>query len=150
MAAQGLQPRRILDVGTGSGVLAIAAARVFPSATILATDIDPIATGIAAENVRLNGEAQTIATATAVGLRDRRIRAHTPSHLVIANILAGPLMTMAGDFARVTAPGGRLVLSGILDAQARAVTAAMTSAGFYTVKVTLIDGWATIEMSPRS
>jgi len=100
------RPRSVLDVGTGTGVLAIAAARVW-RVPVLASDIDPVAVCTARENARRNGVASFIRFLRASGTRHPEIRRSAPHDLVLANILAGPLRRMAGDLARCTAPLAR-------------------------------------------
>lgn len=118
------RPRRILDLGCGTGVLAIAAAMLWRR-PVLATDIDPIAVAVACDNAHANGVAPLVEAVVADGLDHARIRARGPFDLVVANILAGPLTRLARDIARVLAPGGTLVLSGLLRNQENLVL------GFY-------------------
>ncbi len=121
--ARGWRPRRVLDLGTGSGILAIAAAKLL-GATVLGTDIDPWAVRVAAQNARQNRVGTRVRTALAPGWRGRAVRAGAPYDLVFANILARPLCAMARDLAFHLAPGGRAILSGLLAGQARMVLAA--------------------------
>ena len=115
--------RRVLDVGCGSGVLAIAAAKCWP-ARVLAVDNDPIAVRVARDNARLNGVARYVRVEQAEGYAHSAIARLRPVDLVLANILADPLIELAPDLARHLAPGGHAVLSGLLDRQAEAVVAA--------------------------
>ncbi len=137
--------RRVLDLGTGSGILAIAAAKAL-SDDILATDIDPVAIRVANENFADNGVARRVRGITAAGLHDRRIAARAPFELVIANILAGPLIAMAPGISRTVAPGGHLILSGLLDAQAREVGANYLARGFIIAARLSLEGWATLHV----
>ena len=115
----------MLDLGCGSGVLAIAVAKsAARGADIIATDMDPQSVKVAAENMRLNGVANRIATAVAAGVDHTWLRQSPPFDLLIANILAGPLIRLAPSLARKVAPGGTLLLSGILIPQAPQVIAA--------------------------
>jgi ribosomal protein L11 methyltransferase len=139
------QPRRILDLGTGSGVLAIAARKLAP-ARVLATDIDPVATRVARENVRLNGITSGITLETATGFHSTAFRRHGPFDLIIANILARPLMRMAPQLAAHLAPGGQVVLSGILANQRWKVIAAYNGAGLRHVRTIWRNGWVTIHL----
>ncbi|WP_135468164.1 50S ribosomal protein L11 methyltransferase [Crenalkalicoccus roseus] len=116
------RPRRILDLGTGSGILAMAAARLLRR-PVLATDIEPWSVRVAAENARRNGLGRLVAARLADGWRHRAVRAGRYD-LVLANILARPLCTMASDLAAHLAPGGTAILAGLLDTQARMVLAA--------------------------
>lgn len=120
---------RVLDLGCGSGVLAIATARLLPKARVIASDIDPIATEVAAANARANG-AIAIETVTAAGLDHGALRAHGPYDLIIANILAGPLIELAPAIRRALASRGTVILSGLLVSQAEQVAAAYRAQGF--------------------
>ena len=139
------QPRKVLDLGTGSGVLAIAARKLAP-ARVLATDIDPVATRVARENVRLNGIASGITLETATGFHSTAFRRHGPFDLIIANILARPLMRMAPQVAQHLAHGGQVVLSGILANQRWKVIAAYNGAGLRHVRTIWRNGWVTIHL----
>ena len=138
-------PYNALDLGTGSAVLAIALAKM-ARIPILATDIDPVATAVAAANVRLNGVARFVETATAAGFQDPVFAQRGPFDLVIANILARPLMRLAPSMAAHCAPGGSLVLSGILERQCRQVIAAYVGQRFRHVRTLHREGWVTIHL----
>jgi ribosomal protein L11 methyltransferase len=144
------QFRRVLDLGCGSGVLAIAAARVLPTASIIASDFDPEAVRVARENARKNGLAGRIAIVAALGLDHPALRRRAPFDLVIANILAEPLISMAQRLAGVIPPRGVVVLSGILHAQAAAVLAAYHAAGFARLRTDLFNGWVTLTLRRRA
>ena len=135
--------RNALDLGTGSGVLAIAV-RKLKNIPVLATDIDPIATRVAAENVRRNGIASGIVTRTAPGFHSTAFSEHGPFDLIIANILARPLIRMAPKLATHLAPGGSVILSGILAAQRWKVIAAYSGARLRHVRTIWRNGWVTI------
>lgn len=137
------RPANALDLGTGSGVLAIAVARL-ARIPVLATDIDPVATAVARANVRANRAAGLVETATATGFHHRLFAARGPFDLVVANILAGPLMRLAPALARHTAPGGAVILSGLLARQQPAVRAAYVGQGLRHVRTIARDGWATV------
>lgn len=139
------KPRNALDLGTGSAVLAIAIARL-RHIPVLATDIDPVATKVAAENVRLNQASAYVAAATAVGFHHPVFAAAGPFDLIVANILARPLMKLAPAMARSIVPGGSLILSGILASQRRAVIAAYAGQRFRHVKTLWREGWVTIHL----
>ena len=117
------RPKNALDLGTGSAVLAIAVAKL-AHIPVLATDIDPVATKVAAQNVRLNRVSAYVETRTAPGFADPIFRARAPFDLIVANILARPLMRLAPDMARSVRLGGSLILSGILERQRNAVLSA--------------------------
>ena len=120
--------RRVLDLGCGSGVLAIGAAKCWP-ARVIAADIDHVAVRVALENAHKNGVAGAVLPVISDGYRHPAIHGTAPFDLVVANILAGPLIEMAPVLARHLAPGGWAVLSGLLDRQAAAVAAAHRSHG---------------------
>ncbi|WP_313532229.1 50S ribosomal protein L11 methyltransferase [Shinella sp.] len=140
--------KRVLDLGTGSGVLAIAARKLSP-AQVLATDIDPIATRVARENVRINGIASGIALETAPGFHSTAFGRHGPFDLIIANILARPLMRMAPQLAAQLTPGGDVILSGILASQRWKVLAAYNGAGLSHMRTIWREGWVTIHLAKR-
>jgi ribosomal protein L11 methyltransferase len=124
--------RRVLDLGCGSGILAMAAARCWP-ARVLASDNDPVAVRVAAENVARNGLADRVRLVLAEGLDHPATGRAAPFDLVLANILADPLIELAPALSRHLAPGGWAVLSGLLDRQAGAVRAACRRAGLRAV-----------------
>jgi ribosomal protein L11 methyltransferase len=138
--------QRILDFGAGSGVLAIAAARALHR-RVLAIDIDARAVRVARDNARLNRVAPLIETVKADGIAVRSVRRHAPFDLVLANILLGPLQRAAAPLAKLTAPGARVVLSGLLPAQANAALAAYR--GFALERRLTLDGWTTLVLARR-
>jgi ribosomal protein L11 methyltransferase len=139
------RPRNALDLGTGSAVLAIALAK-FSHIPVLATDIDPVATRVAVDNVRLNGVSSLVETATAPGFHHPVFSARGPFDLIVANILARPLMRLAPQMARHLTPGGSVVLSGILERQRNAVVAAYTGQKFRHVRTLEREGWVTLHL----
>jgi ribosomal protein L11 methyltransferase len=143
----GQAARRILDLGTGSGVLAIAAARILRR-RVLATDIDAAAVRAARANARLNRVGPLVAIVKAAGVTAPEVRAHAPFDLVFANILLEPLQRLASPLAKMVAPGGRVVLSGLLTAQANAALAAYHA--FRLERRVALDGWTTLVLKrPR-
>ncbi|KXF76835.1 ribosomal protein L11 methyltransferase [Paramesorhizobium deserti] len=138
-------PRNALDLGTGSAVLAIAIARLAPI-PVLATDIDPIATAVAQENVVKNGVGSRVLTATATGFHHPVMRNAAPFDLIVANILARPLMQLAPAMRRHLAPGGSLILSGILDSQRDKVLAAYRTQGIFHQRTLHREGWVTLHL----
>ena len=134
-------PTTILDLGTGAGILAIAAAKLFPSASILATDIDAVAIEVAQANAALNDVEYD--TLVADGFQEDGLKGRT-FDLVIANILAGPLRELAPEIARAIAPGGRAILSGILDEQADWVAEAFRATGLTVKKRSSVEGWTSL------
>ncbi len=139
------QPKNALDLGTGSAVLAIALAKL-AKIPVLATDIDPIATDVAADNVALNGVSEHVVTATAEGFDDAVFAKYGPFDLIVANILAGPLTELAPQMATHLAKNGSLILSGILDKQHDGVVAAYQKAGFRHITTLLREEWVTIHL----
>ncbi|MEM6464642.1 MAG: 50S ribosomal protein L11 methyltransferase [Pseudomonadota bacterium] len=137
--------KRVLDLGTGSGVLAIAAARLSP-ASILATDTDPVAIDVARQNTRKNRCGPRIRLATARGFHANIFAEAGPFDLIIANILARPLMQLAPDLKRNLAPGGDVILSGILSEQRRKVLSAYTAQRLYHRRTLWRDGWVTLHL----
>ena len=140
------RPRRILDLGTGTGVLAIAAARALHR-RLLATDIDADAARVARENARLNGVGPLIEVVKASGLMAPAIRSRAPFDLVVANILLAPLQRLASPLTKIVAPGGHLVLSGLLTAQANAALSAYRALPLE--RRVEIDGWTTLILKRR-
>ncbi|TCL75009.1 50S ribosomal protein L11 methyltransferase [Rhizobium sp. BK251] len=137
--------RNALDLGTGSGVLAIAV-RKLKNIPVLATDIDPIAVRVARENVRRNGIPSGLTTQTAAGFHSTAFATHGPFDLIIANILARPLIRMAPQLVSHLAPGGSVILSGILAAQRWKVLAAYNGAKLRHVGTIWRNGWVTIHL----
>ena len=130
----GLRFGNIADIGTGTGLLAFAALSLWPQARCIATDIDPVAIDVAMENAAINGvevghEARKLLLAVAEGMDSPMLAARAPFDLIIANILAGPLIELAPHFAKALAPGGTIVLAGLLDTQAGSVAAAYEELG---------------------
>ena len=124
----------IADIGTGTGLLAFAALALWPTARCVATDVDPTAVAVARDNaainrVKLGHGAGELLLAEADGMDSPLLGARAPFDLIIANILAGPLIELAPDFARALGPGGTVILAGLLDGQADAVATAYEAEG---------------------
>lgn len=146
--ADGPPPRAVLDLGCGTAVLAMAAARIWDT-PVVASDIDPVAIEVAEANLAANGMQGRVETLVAEGLDHPRLRAAAPYGLVLANILMGPLIALADGIAAVTAAGGIVVLSGILNEQADAVAAAYADAGLAEVRRERIGDWTTLTLRRR-
>jgi len=154
--ASGVVARNIADIGTGTGLLGFAALALWPRASITLTDIDPVCTGVVEENARLNGIPMGAAPGEAVmivadGMDDPLLQVRGPYDLLIANILAGPLVSLAPDFARAVRPGGNLLLAGLLAGeQEAAVKRAMTRAGFRMAARLQRGDWAIMWLRRRA
>ena len=136
----------IADVGTGTGLLAFAARALWPSARLIASDIDPISIEVAAENMAANGiAADAIRLVVCPGVDDPALRGRRYD-LLIANILAGPLIDLAEDIADVLAPGGSVMLAGLLATQAETVIAAYVAHGFVLADRLDLGDWPTLRM----
>ena len=132
----------MLDLGTGTGVLAIAAAKALRS-QVLASDIDPLSVRVAGDNARLNGTGNLVETIRATGFSAPQFAIHGPFDLVLANILANPLRQMATPMARHLAPSALVILSGLLPHQAQGVIAAYAR-GLVLVRHLQIEGWSSL------
>jgi ribosomal protein L11 methyltransferase len=143
--AKGHRARRVLDVGTGTGVLAIAAARLMRT-RVVAGDIDAVAVRAAQSNAKLNRVASLTTFLRAVGTRAPEISASARYDLIFANILLGPLMRLAAPLRKLAGPGARIVLSGLLPSHANAVVAIYRGEGLTLERRILLDGWVTLIM----
>ena len=137
------RPRRVLDLGTGTGVLAIAAARALHE-KVLASDIDPLSVQVARENARLNVSGHLVQTIRATGFSAPQFADTAPFDLVLANILANPLRQLATPMARHLAPSALVILSGLLTPQAASVIAAYRARGLVPVRHLRIEGWSSL------
>ncbi len=142
------QKPMLLDVGTGTGILALAAAKRLPISAI-ASDLDKDAVDVAARHRKLAGRLKQVRLAQARGTRHALIEQNAPYPLVIANILAEPLVSLAPQLAKVTARGGTLILSGLLSWQARRISAAYTSQNFALLRRRPINEWVTLVFKKR-
>lgn len=138
------RPANVLDLGCGSGILAMGLAKLVPSARILAVDLDPLSVATAAENARVNRVAPRITTRISNGWRAPEVRQATPFDLVVANILASPLVRMAPALKRGLAPGGTAILSGLLNQQERWVVSAHRAQGMRLLRRYRRDGWSAL------
>jgi ribosomal protein L11 methyltransferase len=139
------QPRRVLDLGTGTGVLAIAAAKA-QRRRVLASDIDPVSVHVARDNARLNGVGNLVQAVCATGFSAPQFAIRAPFDLVLANILANPLRQMATPMAAHLAPSAFVILSGLLPHQAQGVIAAYRARGLILRRHLIIDGWSSLLM----
>lgn len=155
MKRQGLVVRNLADIGTGTGLLAFAAMRLWPCARATASDIDPVCEAVVADNALLNGVRfgtlpGRLALVVAEGLDHPLLASRAPYDLLIANILAGPLIELAGDFADSVAPRGHVLLAGLLATQEPAVRAAYRIAGF-RLAARLVNGdWSILWLRRRA
>lgn len=138
-----------LDLGTGSGVLALAIAKRWPTARVTASDIDAVAVDVARRNVRSNGvrlgrQPGAVDALTATGMNNLQLHRRSPYDLITANILAAPLIALARPVAAALAPSGTLILAGLLTTQARRVAAAYTNRGLQLVATYERGEWPTL------
>lgn len=147
LRTQGFSPQSFLDMGTGSGILAIAAAKLWPQSTGIAVDNDPECIIVTQRHKQFNGVPDAKINAyVSEGFIDNRVQDGAPYNLVIANILASPLIAMAGDLAKATARNGYLILSGLLQTQQDDVMAAYTAQGMTLVRAAARDEWAILTL----
>jgi ribosomal protein L11 methyltransferase len=154
MRRRGTRVANLIDLGTGTGLLAFAALHLWPRAYATATDIDPVAIEVTGENAELNGVRLgqgmgRLALTVADGTGDALVQRRAPYDLVIANILAGPLIALAPDIAAITAPKGQVVLAGLLVAQAAAVARAYRRQGFRLAERLDLGDWAILRLRSR-
>jgi ribosomal protein L11 methyltransferase len=155
MRRHGTIVRNLVDVGTGTGLLAFAALELWPRALATASDIDQVCAGVIADNADANGVplgagAGAVLVVIAPGLDHPLLEARGPYDLVIANILAGPLIELAPDFAAATVPGGSLLLAGLLTTQEPQVRSACRRAGF-RLAARLVNGdWSILWLRRRA
>ncbi len=154
MKRRGVVSRDIADIGTGTGLLAFAAKHLWPNAYATASDIDEVCLPAVIENAELNdiklGDRRgELAMLIADGMEDEFLQQRAPFDLLIANILAGPLIAMAPEFAAAVAPRGHIVLAGLLATQEEGVRAAYHHAGF-RLQYRIINGdWSILWLRHR-
>lgn len=155
MKRRGIAVRNFADIGTGTGLLAFAALRLWPRARGVASDIDAVCEQVVVENALLNAiplgtRPGELAMVIAEGMDDPILAGRAPYDLVTANILAGPLIALAADFTDSVAPRGHLVLAGLLEIQEAAVRAAYRTAGF-RLAARLVNGdWSILWLRRRA
>jgi ribosomal protein L11 methyltransferase len=142
------RPQRILDVGTGTGLLAIAAARA-TRRLVVAGDIDAVAVEVAKDNARLNRALAQLRFYVGPGVRHAAANRPGRFDLVLANILARPLMRLARDITRVISPSGELIMSGLLLSDVPGVLAAYRMQGWALKRRSAREGWATLVLARR-
>ena len=154
MRREGAVVRRAADIGTGTGLLALAALRLWPNALMTASDIDPVCSGVVEENCAINGAAVgaqrgQLLMVVADGMADPLLNARAPFDLLIANILARPLIELAPDFSAAVAPGGHVVLAGLLRTQEAAVRRAYRAQGFRIARRLVNGDWSILWLRKR-
>lgn len=145
----GFQGGKILDVGCGTAVLAMAAAKVLPD-LVRASDIDPVAVDVAEANVVGNGLEDRVHCVVAVGFEASEIKENGPYELIFANILKAPLIGLAPDMSVHVADDGYAILSGILNEQAEEVIGVYERNGFNLVEKRVIVDWTTLTLSKKA
>lgn len=146
LLADGLAPGPVADIGAGTAVLAMAAAKVWDDVPVIASDIDAVAVEVAETNVAVNGLAGRVECVEAAGFDHPRLAALAPFDLIFANILKGPLIDLAPAIAAHLAPGGHAILSGLLNAQADDVIAAYGAAGCGLLRQDMLGDWTTLTL----
>jgi len=141
--AGGYTPERILDMGTGTGILAIASRHLWPNALIVAADYDQKAVDIAGKNTK----DFSVLCIHADNFCHPAITKHAPYDLILANILAIPLIEMAPQIGHILMPGGKLILSGFYDWQISEVTEAYKKQGLYIYNSMLRNQWGIVTFS---
>ncbi len=154
MKRQAMRFDHIIDIGTGTGLLAFAAGHLWPHAYLTASDIDPVSIDVTADNADLNnvhlGQGMgRLALCVASGTDHEMIQRRAPYDLVIANILAGPLIELAPSFADILEDGGTLILAGLLNTQAVSVVRAYRQMGFCLVGRSDTGDWPCLRLVKR-
>lgn len=145
LISDGFVAHNTVDIGCGTAVLALAAAKTWPE-TVLASDIDQVAVDVARANAVANGLTDRVICVEAAGFEHRELSENAPFDLIFANILKGPLIDLAPAMAQRSAKGGRVILSGLLIAQADDVIAAYVEAGFSLIRRAELGDWATLTL----
>ena len=155
MKTSGMVVRNCADIGTGTGLLAFAALDLWPRALATASDIDHVCPAVVANNAGLNGitlgaRQGELTMLVADGMDHPLLQARGPYDLLIANILAGPLIALSPDFARALVPGGSLLLAGLLETQEPAVRAACRRAGLRLAARMVNGDWSILWLRKRA
>lgn len=154
MRREGLVVRNLADIGTGTGLLAFAALRLWPRALATASDIDPVCAGVVEDNARANGVPLgagrgAVLMTVADGMAAPVLQARAPYDLLVANILARPLIELAPAFARAVMPGGSVLLAGLLASQEAEVRRAYRRAGFRLARRLVNGDWSILWLRRR-
>jgi ribosomal protein L11 methyltransferase len=144
LARSGRRVRRPLDLGCGSGILALAVAHLW-DAPVLAVDTDLNSVAVARENLRINGAADRVRVVRSHGFAAAAVRKAAPFDLIVANILAEPLCRLAPGFGRHLAPAGVAILSGLMNDQEPEVIAAQERHGLRLQRRWRADDWSVLE-----
>nr|WP_232367443.1 50S ribosomal protein L11 methyltransferase [Altererythrobacter lutimaris] len=154
MKRSGVVARNIADIGTGTGLLAFAAREIWPSALQTASDIDEVCATVVADNAAMNAvplgaKAGEVTMVIAPGTDHPLIKARGPYDLLIANILAGPLVELAPDFGKAVTPGGNLLLAGLLETQEPRIRRAYRKQGFRLAARLVNGAWSILWLRKR-
>lgn len=154
MKAQGLIVRNCADIGTGTGLLAFAALKLWPRALATASDIDAVCVDVVRDNAAANGVPMgagrgELAMTVADGMNNPILDARGPYDLILANILAGPLVSLAPDFGKSLVPGGHLLLAGLLETQEATVRAACRKVGLRLAARMVNGDWSILWLRKR-
>ena len=154
MKARGVMVKNCADIGTGTGLLAFAALELWPRALATASDIDAVCLSVVDDNARANrvaqgGRAGELTMLVADGMDHPLLTARGPYDLIIANILAGPLIDLAPQFARHLVPGGHLVLAGLLEVQEEHVRQACRRVGLRIADRLVNGDWSILWLRQR-
>lgn len=148
LAGEGIVGQNVADIGCGTAVLGMAAARIWPN-PVLASDIDQVAVEVAEANVLANDLQGRVICLEAAGFEHPDLKAKAPFDLVFANILKAPLVMLAPDMGQYIGQGGHAILSGILNEQADEVVAAYENAGFQVHTREEIGEWTTLTLTRK-
>lgn len=154
MKRTGVVARNVADIGTGTGLLAFAALALWPRALATASDIDDVCIDVVERNAAENGVTMgagpgALTMLVADGMDHPVLQARAPYDLLIANILAGPLVELAQDFGETVLPGGNLLLAGLLTTQEPAIRKAYRMAGFRLARRITTGDWSILWLRRR-
>ena len=149
LSESGVVGQNVVDIGCGTAVLAMAAARIWPN-PVLASDIDQVAVAVAQENVIANGLEGCVTCLEATGFDHPTLTKAAPFDLIFANILKGPLIALAPDISRHVTDTGHVILSGLLNEQATDVLAVYRDQGFQSIRHQEIGEWTTLTLSKNT